>query len=622
MKTTLTAVAGILLTLAGLLSYASTEPQSLHAYTRQGMSLNGEWNIIVDPYETGYYNYRYEPYDQMDEPPRAAYFRDAKPRHRAELIEYDFDQADTLTVPGDWNTQRDELFLYEGSIWYRKTFTPPRMESGQRSFIYFGAANYRADVYLNGEKLGTHVGGFTPFHFEVTGKLKPQNNSLVVKVNNRRERDGVPALNIDWLNYGGLTRSVRLLVTPAMFIRDYQIQLDDHRTTHISGKVMLDGASEGQEVRVSLPELGINETVRANAEGVARFQTRALGAQLWSPESPRMYQLLIRSGNDRITDEVGLRQIETQGQRLLLNGRPIFLRGISMHDEYAVTGGGRVRSVQEAREQLQWASELGANFVRLAHYPHSEATVRLADQLGIMLWSEIPVYWGINWESEETYRNAQRQLTEMIQRDKNRASVIIWSLGNEAAVREERNVFFSRLAQHARSLDNTRLLTASMERRYDPEDPERIIVDDPLAEILDIISVNQYIGWYDGTPEKLSRVSWHIPYDKPVLISEFGAGAQQGLQGDSTTLWTEAYQAELYRKTLEMIDQIDGYVGTSPWVLTDFRSPRRNLPGIQDGFNRKGIMSERGARKEAYNVLSEYYRERASERVRLEKVDD
>ncbi|WP_341939069.1 glycoside hydrolase family 2 protein [Marinimicrobium sp. C2-29] len=618
MKTIITAMLVALISVSAL---AQTDPKPFQAYTRSGVSLNGDWKIIVDPYENGYYNYRYEPFDQMENPPRSAYFRDAKPRHRAELIEYDFDKAESLTVPGDWNTQKEKLYYYEGSIWYRKLFNAPAMEAGQRSFLHFGAANYKADVYLNGEKLGRHVGGFTPFHFEVTGKLKPQNNSLVVKVDNKRERDGVPTLNTDWWNYGGLTRGVRLLVTPEMFIRDYQIRLDDHRTSEVSGEVLLDGAEAGQRVRITLPELGIDQVIEVDENGVGRFQVRAVGAQLWSPESPRMYQVNFKAGKDHLSDEVGLRTIETRGKQLLLNGNPVFLRGISLHEEYAVDGGGRVTSAREARQQLQWAKELGANFVRLAHYPHNEYIVRLADQLGVMLWSEIPVYWTINWDSEDTYRNAERQLTEMIQRDKNRAAIIIWSLANETPVSEARNEFLTRLAEKARELDSSRLISAAMEKHYDPEDPNLAVVEDPLAELVDIVSFNEYIGWYDGPPEKADQVTWEIPYDKPVFISEFGAGAKQGLQGDSTTIWTEAYQAKLYRKTLDMLDRIDGYVGTSPWILLDFRSPRRTLPGIQDDFNRKGLMSETGVRKEAFRVLRDYYRQRAAERVKLEKVE-
>ena len=278
-------------TLLGLTSLAAsaTEFQPFQTYTRPALPLNGEWKIIVDPYENGYYNYRYEPFDQMENPPRSAYFRDAKPRHSGELIEYDFDASESLTVPGDWNTQKEKLYYYEGSIWYRKLFNAPATEGKQRTFLHFGAANYHADVYRNGEKLGHHVGGFTPFYFETTGKLKPQGNSLVVKVDNKRQRDGVPTLNTDWWNYGGITRSVRLLVTPEVFVRDYKIQLNDHKTGELSGYAVVDGAGAGREVRLTLPQLNIDVRATTNAEGVATFSARAVGAQLGSPDSPRMY---------------------------------------------------------------------------------------------------------------------------------------------------------------------------------------------------------------------------------------------------------------------------------------------------------------------------------------------
>lgn len=600
-------------------SAPSFEP--FQAYTRSSTSLGGEWKIIVDPYENGYYNYRYEPFDQMDPPPRTAYFMDAEPRHPGELIEYDFDKAESLTVPGDWNTQMEKLYYYEGSVWYRKQFNAPEMTDGQRVFIRFGAANYRADVYLNGEKLGHHIGGFTPFHFEVTGKLEPQDNSLVVKVDNRRQPDGVPTVNTDWWNYGGLTRSVRLIVTPETFVRDYQIQLVDREQRQLRVEAVVDGAGADQKVRLTLPELGIDETARTDAEGEVRFSPRATGAQLWSPGSPRLYQLTLRTGKDRLDDEVGLRTIETRGTQILLNGEPIFLRGISLHEEYAVDGGGRVTSAEQAREQLQWARDLNANFLRLAHYPHNEHIVRLADQLGLLLWSEIPVYWTIDWENEATYQNAENQLREMIGRDKNRASIIIWSLANETPVSEPRNRFLRGLAETARSLDETRLISAAMEKHYAEDNPELAVVEDPLAEQMDLIAFNEYIGWYDGGHEKAERVNWRIPYDKPVFISEFGAGAKQGKRGDSGTLWTEDYQAELYRKTLDMLDRIEGFAGTSPWILADFRSPRRALPEIQNDFNRKGLLSETGVRKEAFGVLRRYYRERAAERVKVEKVE-
>ena len=595
----------VLCTGFSLLAQAAELPLSV--YTRAATSLNGEWKIIVDPYENGYYNYRYEPFDQQENPSVNAFFTDSKPKAPSDLIEYDFDKADSLQVPGDWNTQQEKLYYYEGSVWYRKTFAAPATNKTDRQFIYFGAVNYRADVYLNGKKLGVHIGGFTPFHYEVTGKLKAQGNSLIVKVDNKRHADAVPTLNTDWWNYGGITREVKLVNVPRTFIRDYTIALSSLEQKTVSGSVMLDGAKGGEKIHVRLPELNIKQTLTADNNGSASFSFAVPNAQLWSPENPKLYAVSISSGKDTLTDTIGLRSITTQGKQLLLNGKPIFLRGISVHEEYSAAGGGRVKNAKEAQTLLHWAKELNANFVRLAHYPHNEDMVRLADQMGLLVWSEIPVYWTINWKNETTYQNAEAQLSAMIERDKNRAAVIIWSLANETPVSEVRTRFLSRLAKKARELDSTRLLSAAMEKHYRNDNPNIAVVEDPLAEIVDMVSFNQYIGWYDGLPEKADKVTWEINYNKPVFISEFGGGAKHGYHGDVNTIFTEEFQENLYQKSVAMIDKIDGFVGTSPWILADFRSPRRQLNGIQDDYNRKGLYSEKGEKKKAFFVLKDFY---------------
>jgi beta-glucuronidase len=230
----------------------------------------------------------------------------------------------------------------------------------------------------------------------------------------------------------------------------------------------------------------------------------------------------------------------------------------------------------------------------------------------VLVWSEVPVYWTIDWKNTETYQNAQSQLSDNIERDANRASIIIWSLANETPVSEARTEFIARLATQARSLDKTRLLSAAMEIHAKPGATNVNVVQDPLADIVDIVAFNEYIGWYSGLPEKCSTVAWEIPYNKPAFVSEFGGDAKRGLHGDKDQRWTEEFQEDLYRQTLPMLDKIDGLAGFSPWILVDFRSPRRVLPGIQDGFNRKGLISSKGAKKKAFFVLREYYQKRAA----------
>ncbi|HTY63205.1 MAG TPA: glycoside hydrolase family 2 TIM barrel-domain containing protein [Acidobacteriota bacterium] len=562
---------------------------------RQTTSLNGAWQIIIDPYENGYFNYRWEPDPN-------GYFKNEKPKDKTDRVEYDFDASETLLVPGDWNTQKEKLFLYEGTIWYKKSFDF-KLKPNRRVFVWFGAANYHAIAYLNGQKLGEHLGGFTPFNFEITRLLKEKDNFLVVKVDNKRQRDGVPTLNTDWFNYGGLTRQVYLAEAPQTFIRDYFIQLKPGSEQEIAGWVQLDGAKPSQPVKIEIPEAGINISVQTGEQGFASFNRKA-SLQLWSPDNPKLYQVVLQTESDRVTDAIGFRSIATRGHDILLNGKPLFLRGISIHEEAPVRGG-RAFSREDARILLGWAKELGCNFVRLAHYPHNENMIRMADEMGLLVWSEIPVYWTILWENEQTYANAARQLTENITRDKNRASIILWSVANETPPGEPRLKFLKGLAKTAKAMDPTRLTTAAMER-HSPDATTQMI-DDPLGEFLDVLGCNEYIGWYDGLPAKADTMTWKMKYAKPLIISEFGGDARYGLHGDELTRWSEEYQADLYEHTLRMLDKIPFLRGVTPWILMDFRSPRRPLPGIQDFWNRKGLISNRGEKKKAFQVLKKYY---------------
>jgi beta-glucuronidase len=578
-------------------------------FARHITSLNGKWNVIVDPYDMGYFNYRLQPYD-ADAKPTGGYFLDRARTNKMELLEYDFDKSPTLKVPGDWNSQDAKLFYYEGSVWYRKKFDCKKIVDGHRLFIYFGAANYEADVYLNGQKLGKHIGGFTPFAYEITGLVHKKDNSLVVRVNNQRHADGVPTVNTDWWNYGGLTRDVLIVETPATFISNFRVRLKAGMTDTIEVNAQLDGTDKQQTVKINFPSLKISAITQADANGVAQFELTSPNLKLWSPENPVLNDVEISMGEDELTDSVGFRSITTSGPDILLNGKKVFLRGVSIHEENPLQGR-RAWSEADAELLLGWAKKLGCNFVRLAHYPHNEHMARLADKMGIMVWEEIPVYWTIDWTNAGTLANAQKQLSDAISRDQNRASVIVWSVANETPVSDERTKFLKSLVDETRSLDGTRLVSAAMEVRADPNDSNHKIVDDPFGEFTDLCSFNEYVGWYDGLPDKIDQLRWSIKYNKPVVISEFGADAQQGFHADALTRFSEEYQADVYKRTLPMLEKIPGFSGCTPWVLCDFRSPRRQLPEIQDGWNIKGLVGHDGKTKMAFAVLKNFYDEKA-----------
>lgn len=575
---------------------------------RESMTLNGVWKYLVDPYQTGYYDYRRDARDQKENPSTSeALFLGYRPTSPSERVEYDFEKADNILVPRDWNSQKEKLFYYEGSIWYYKRFDYELKNSTNRQFLYFGAVNYEADVYLNGEKLGKHVGGFTPFNFEATGKLLPTDNFIIVKVDNTRGLEKVPTINTDWWNYGGITRDVKIVDVAETFIQDYYIQLAPDNAEMIEVSVTLNGSAKAnQEIKIEIPEAKISETLTTNENGVATGTIKAKKLQLWSPDSPKLYLVNLTHEGQMLSDKIGFRTVKTDGADILVNGKSVFLRGICIHEENGIRGG-RAYSKEDARMLLGWAKELGCNFVRLAHYPHNENMTRMADELGIMVWSEVPVYWTIQWQNEATFNNAKAQLTDMITRDKNRASIIIWSMANETPVSADRTAFLKKMIDTANELDPVRLVSAALERHTKEGTKNTQVIEDPLQEYVDIIAFNQYIGWYAGLPEDCKTAAFDIEFNKPVVISEFGAGALQGLHGDKDTRWTEEFQEYLFEETLKMLDKIPQLRGINPWILADFRSPRRVLSDIQDGWNRKGLISETGEKKKAFYTLQKYY---------------
>ena len=566
--------------------------QNVNAY--ETMSLNGEWNYIVDVQEEGYYDYRMKPMQW-------GFFQNAKPQRPEDLIEYDFDKSPTMRIAGDWNTQDERLFFYEGTVWFKKSFQAVPMQEC-RTLLYFGAVNYHCHVWVNGKKAGEHIGGFTPFNFDISDLLIEGENTVIVKVDNKRHAEDVPTQIFDWWNYGGITRDVMLVKVLPVYLEDYNLQLTSLEGRQLAFSVKLNKAEADHTVTLNIPELKLKKTIKTNADGTASISMKAK-PQLWSPENPKRYQVEITLDNSTISDSIGFRMIETRGKQILLNGQPIFLKGISIHEEKP-NGGGRANGTEDAHTLLSWAKELGCNFVRLAHYPHNEYMVREAERMGIMVWSEIPCYWTINWKNAKTFENAKQQLTDMIHRDHNRANVIIWSIANETPHSAERDAFLSGLAKHARSLDNTRLISMAMEVTGAANYVNRL--NDNMNEYVDVVSFNQYIGWYRDVNDA-PKMTWEIPYNKPVIISEFGGGAKYGYHGAKNQRWTEEFQENLYRENTAMLDKIDGLAGTTPWILKDFRSPRRVLPDIQDYYNRKGLFSDKGEKKLAFYVLKQWY---------------
>lgn len=574
-------------------NYLQAQTSIINVESRNSLSLNGDWQVILDPTNIGEWK---------------QVWLEKKPQKKTDFVEYSFDGGPVLKVPGDFNSQLRELTYFEGVVWYKKVFNyKPNNE--KRLFLHFGAVNYSAAVYLNGEKIGSHEGGFTPFEFEITNKVKNGANSLIVKVDNKRLENGLPGTGYDWLNYGGITRDVNLIETNKTFIEDYSVQLKKGSLKKVSGWIQLNGTNKKQKLKIKIPELDKSYKTESNDIGYANVEFDS-NLKLWSPENPKLYKIIIESETDTVTDTIGFRSIEVQGNKVLLNKKEIFFKGVNIHEENPYKGT-RAYSKQDALVLLNAAKELGCNLVRLAHYPHNENIIKEAEKMGLMVWSELPIYQHIQFSDSLVQIKMETMLKEMVHRDKNRCGVVIWSLSNETYPgTPNRNNALIALTQKCRALDSTRLITHVVNTQSYKDNSFKVW--DTIYEYSDLICINEYIGWYDPWQGKPSEVKWDFAYpDKPVFISEFGGEAVYGNNAgssDEAAYWTEGYQEQIYKDQIELFKTIPNLCGISPWLLFDYKSLGRMNQVYQKGYNRKGLLSEKGEKKKAWYIMEQYYK--------------
>ena len=588
----ITTIFTLLLLLIGPFQKVVGQDILINVHGRNVQSLNGKWDAIIDLYDQGRKNKIY---------------LNKKPLGKTDFYEYSFENGLRLNVPSDWNSQNPELKYYEGTVWYARKFDVQKKEN-KRLFLYFGAVSYRCRVYLNGKEIGSHDGGFTPFQIEVTNMVNATDNFLAVEVNNTRTPDAIPAMAFDWWNYGGITRDVSLLSTPIAFIQDYFVQLDKFKADKINAKITLSDKSANATVQVEIPELNIKKKLTTNENGIANISFIAKKIERWSPESPKLYKVIISSDNDRIEEMIGFRNIYVKGTDIYLNDKPIFLKSISFHEEIPQRKG-RAFSEADAAMLLSEAKALGCNMIRLAHYPQNEYTVRMAEKMGFLLWEEIPIWQGINFDNAATKAKAGNMIKEMVQRDKNRCALTFWGVANETQPSTARNQFLKYLIACCHEIDTTRLITAAVDLvRYNKQKGV-FEMNDPFIKELDVVAVNKYMGWYHPWPVSPEKAIWNVAPGQPLIISEFGGEALYGQSGNEevASSWSEDYQAKLYKDNITMFANIPNLKGVSPWVLFDFRSPFRFHPTNQDGWNRKGLVSDQGFRKKAWYIMKDYY---------------
>lgn len=580
----------------------------LLTYPRDTVALDGVWQAIPDQYEQ--FKTYFEEFVNDDGP--VPFDPIYEPSASIENDPCDFNIYDgrSVRVPSSIGEEIPEFRHFEGWVWYATQFDRSAVGSGDRTFLRFGAVNYKAEVWLNGERLGSHEGGYTPFSFEVTDRLQENENVLVVRADNNRYEDGIPSKSTDWFNFGGINRSVELVNVPESFIRNFKVE-----TTLVDGTVnvrvdaWIDGTPPKGTVDIEFDELGIRAELTA-ADGSrfsGQFSVPASDVTLWSPSDPRLYTVRLEHGDDKIEDCIGLREITVSGGDLLLNQEPIWLRGIALHEEAA--GKGRALDDEDIETRFQWLSELGCNYARLAHYPHTEEMARMADEKGILLWEEVPAYWDVTFGSAEVQELYRQQLRELIQRDWNRASVVLWSIANETDHTDEtRNEVLPEMAEYVRDLDDTRLVTAAC---FVDEGEDGLALEDPLEEYLDVVGINEYYGWYYGDPGDMEKFQ-EGQDETPIVVSETGGGAKWGHHGAEDQRWTEEFQAAIYRGQTTVVADSDRISGISPWILFDFRAPLRQNE-YQRGYNRKGIVDQYGNKKRAFHVLREFYQSMTSD---------
>ena len=562
----------------------ATADSMIYDRFRKKESLNGHWHYAVDQYDTFIRQKWFEEnyYDGGG---------------NTLPVDFSFDEWELMTLPCCWNTTDKMYMLYEGSMIFTRKFLYAKQSDDERMILKIGAANYLCRVFINKKYVGMHRGGSTPCYFDITDFLE-HDNRIIIQADSARRNEQVPPSNTDGFNYGGIYRDIELIRVPKVHIKDFKIALEpDSGFKKIRACVTLSEAVNEKAV-LTIDELHISEEISVeNGKGEIIFEATP---ELWSPEAPKLYDVSLSCLTDTVRDRVGFREIRRSGMDIILNGKPIFLRGISCHEDSVSNG--KALTDEERIENIRAAKELGCNFMRVAHYPHSERMAQLADEMGLLLWEEIPVYWEVHFWSEDTYSDAENQLRELITRDFNRASVIIWSVGNENSDTDDRLKFMGSLAECARKNDPTRLVSAACLVNF-----EKNAIEDRLEQYLDIIGVNEYCGWYTADLRMLPELFQNSDPKKPVIITEFGADAYPGLRGTVTDKGTEDCQAFVYEKQIENIRKIPYIKGMTPWILHDFRCPRRTSVN-QRYYNTKGLLSaDKKHKKSAFYVLRDFY---------------
>lgn len=530
-----------------------------------------------------------------------------------------------IAIPGSWNEQLEEQGLknYVGKAWHETTFKIPGVfQKNHRIWLRVGAADHKATVWLNGEYVGEHEGGYMPFELDLTNSLTEEGNEnhLVICVDSSlsmhtlpqdvdptspqyntkpyERRHLFPATRFDFFPYGGLTRSVNLVATPVDYISDIQV------TSSLEGEVGVKvDSSSSQKIKVEILDANKNKVASGFSEQSDEVNLKLDEVNPWSPSNPYLYTAKVSLYQaDEIIDEYneqfGIREIKVEGGKIFLNNEELFLSGFGKHEEYPIVGRGQFRAgYVRDHELMRW---IGANSYRTSHYPYDEEMMRLGDELGFLIINEVPAvslgFWSSEFdELEPLLNNHKKAIGELIKRDKNHPSVISWSITNEPNLWAEEHYqneassrYFKHLYDFTKSLDGSRpVMSISMAAFKE---------NDVVLESCDIIGLNRYYGWYTK-PVELEQAGKDLArelgatfekYGKPIMITEFGADTVEGLHATTAQMFTEEFQTAFIFKYLEVLEQCDFVFGAHVWNFADFLTPQHFRRVV---LNKKGVFT-------------------------------
>lgn len=549
----------------------------------------------------------------------------------------------SIAVPGSWNDQFTDSRDYMDMVWYETESYIPSNWKGQSIFLRVGSAVYATKIWINGIPLGQHEGGHLPFAFEINSSIKwNAKNRITIQVENIMKTNRVPtgnvtqgsfqnfpASNYDFFPYAGLNRPVWLYSVPAdASIRDVTVKTNFQGSTGVMNVKVEEKGSVSKGKVIITGTNTVIETSITFKNGVALASIKIPNVRLWSTEDPYLYSVVVTLGDGAIKDryalETGVRTIAADDKHILLNGKPIFLKGFGKHEDFPIFGRGSAYPViVKDFALLKW---IGANSFRTSHYPYDEEYYNMADREGILIIDEIPAvgmfFNGDSTEVEQRQAQCRRYVEEVYNRDKNHPSVIMWCVANEPSS----NAAIGSSSDDNKSEDLGYKCLSELIQKFKKVDDTRLtifvgVMMGPInwLSLSDVICVNRYWGWYTNTGDIKGGANilskeidrYHKKFQKPVMVTEFGADTYPGMHTEQPEMYTEELQVQFIKAYLDVADSKDFVTGMHVWNFADFKTSQ-NLIRF-GGYNMKGVFTRDRKPKEAAYYLRSRWNKDAKE---------